>query len=73
MSVTINLGQAIHALSDALDLVGVDEVFHGKRVAVMAWQCGRGLGMSEQETGGFVSRRTAARLLRFRPRISIVA
>jgi HD-GYP domain-containing protein (c-di-GMP phosphodiesterase class II) len=50
MSVTIDLGQAIHALSDALDLVGVDEVFHGKRVAVMAWQCGRGLGMSEQET-----------------------
>ena len=50
MSVTIDLGQAIHALSDALDLVGVDEVFHGKRVAVMAWQCGRGLGLSEPET-----------------------
>lgn len=50
MNVTIDLGQAIHALSDALDLVGVDEVLHGKRVAVMAWQCGRALGLSEPET-----------------------
>jgi len=50
MSVTIDLGQAIHALADALDLVGVDKVLHGKRVAAMAWQCGRALGMSEPET-----------------------
>ncbi len=47
MSVTINLGQAIHALSDTLDLVGVDEVFHGKRVGFMALQCGRALGLDE--------------------------
>ena len=49
MSVTVNLGQAIHALSDALDLVGVDEVFHGKRVGFMALQCGRALGLGEPE------------------------
>ena len=45
-SITIDLGQAIHALSDALDLVGVDEVFHGKRVGFMAVQCGRALGLN---------------------------
>lgn len=49
MSVTINLGQAVHALSDALDLVGVDEVCHGKRVGCMALHCGRGLGLSDPE------------------------
>ncbi|MFO1372389.1 MAG: HD domain-containing protein [Candidatus Competibacteraceae bacterium] len=50
-SVTIDLGQAIHALSDALDLVGVNEVQHGKRVGFMALQCGSALGMEgvEQE------------------------
>ena len=47
MHIAIDLGQAIHALSDALDLVGVDEVFHGKRVGFMATQCGRALGLSE--------------------------
>lgn len=49
MNVSIDLGQAIHALSDALDLVGVDEVFHGKRVGFMASQCGRALGTGEPE------------------------
>lgn len=49
MSVAIDLGQAIHALSDALDLVGVDEVFHGKRVAFMAAQCGRALDLGGPE------------------------
>jgi hypothetical protein len=49
MSIMINLGQAIHALSDALDLVGVDEVCHGKRVGCMALHCGRGLGLSDPE------------------------
>jgi len=49
MSVTINLGQAIDTLSGALDLVGVDEVFHGKRVGFMALQCGRDLDLCEPE------------------------
>lgn len=49
MNIAIDLGQAIHALSDALDLVGVDEVCHGKRVGCMALQCGRGLGLSDPE------------------------
>ncbi|MGB5065102.1 MAG: HD domain-containing phosphohydrolase [Candidatus Competibacter sp.] len=49
MSVTINLSQAIHALSDVLDLVGVDEVLHSKRVGFMALQCGRALGLDEPD------------------------
>lgn len=36
-----NLHQLIYALSDALDLVGVDDVNHGKRVAYMALECAR--------------------------------
>ena len=32
----IDLDQLIHALSDTVDLVGVDEVQHSKRVAYMA-------------------------------------
>ena len=34
-----NLHQLIYALSDALDLVGVDDINHGKRVAYMALVC----------------------------------
>ena len=49
MTVSIDLGQAIHALSDALDLVGVDQVLHGKRVGFMALRCGEALGLAGQE------------------------
>lgn len=48
-SITIDLGQAIQSLSDALDLVGVNEVQHGKRVGFMALQCGSALGMTGSE------------------------
>ncbi len=40
-----NLHQLIYALSDALDLVGVDDVNHGKRVAYMALECAKVLRM----------------------------
>lgn len=40
----LDLGQFIFALSDTVDLVGVDEILHGKRVACMAWKCARALG-----------------------------
>nr|WP_321464469.1 HD domain-containing phosphohydrolase [uncultured Desulfobulbus sp.] len=36
-----DLKQVIYALSDALDLVGVDDVAHGKRVGIMAAECCR--------------------------------
>lgn len=35
----IDYGQFIHALSDTIDLVGIDELQHGKRVAFMAASC----------------------------------
>lgn len=37
----INLHEAIFSLSDALDLVGVQEIHHGKRVAFVALECGK--------------------------------
>ncbi len=40
-----NLHHLIFALSDALDFVGVDDVYHGKRVAYMALECAGKLGM----------------------------
>lgn len=40
-----NLHEIIYALSDALDLVGVDDVNHGKRVAYMALACSEVLPM----------------------------
>lgn len=44
-----NLRHVIYALSEALDLVGVDDVAHGKRVGIMAAECGRTLGLPEDE------------------------
>ncbi|MCX7174385.1 MAG: HD domain-containing protein [Proteobacteria bacterium] len=46
----VDLRHVIYALSDALDLVGIDDVGHGKRVGIMAAACGRTLGLSEAET-----------------------
>ncbi len=45
----INLHEAIFSLSDALDLVGVTHIHHGKRVAYMAAECGKHLGWSHQQ------------------------
>lgn len=42
----INLNEAIISLSNALDLVGVDQIYHGKRVAYMAAECGKALNWS---------------------------
>ncbi|MDO8989337.1 MAG: HD domain-containing protein [Sideroxyarcus sp.] len=42
----VNLHEAIYSLSDALDLVGVTHIHHGKRVAYMATECGKQLGWS---------------------------
>jgi len=36
-------------LSDALDLVGVDDVGHGKRVGIMAAECAAVMGLEEDE------------------------
>lgn len=40
----INLHETIYSLSDALDLVGITHIRHGKRVAFIAAECGKHLG-----------------------------
>jgi len=44
----INLHEAVYSLSDALDLVGVTHIHHGKRVAYMAAECGKKMGWKGQ-------------------------
>ena len=43
----INLHETIFSLSDALDLVGVDQIYHSKRVAYLAAECGKALNWSK--------------------------
>lgn len=50
MGIDADLRHVTYALSDALDLVGVDDVGHGKRVGIMAAECGRTRGLAEPET-----------------------
>ena len=45
-----DLRHVIYALSDALDLVGVDDIAHGKRVGIMAAECAQSQGWSWAET-----------------------
>lgn len=45
----INLHEVVYSLSDALDLVGVTHIHHGKRVAFMAAECGKRLGWNDQQ------------------------
>ncbi|MEI7457245.1 MAG: HD domain-containing protein, partial [Nitrosomonadales bacterium] len=40
----INLHEAVYSLSNALDLVGVTHIHHGKHVAYMAAECGKYMG-----------------------------
>jgi len=47
-NITIDIRKAVMALSEALDLVGVDEIQHGKRVAFIAVQCALKLGLDEE-------------------------
>lgn len=44
MSYRIHLFRVVDALSSGLDLVGIDDVFHGKRVALMALRVAEELG-----------------------------
>lgn len=45
MDVEVDLRQVVYALSDALDLVGMNDFYHGKRVGLMAVEVSRYLGM----------------------------
>ena len=54
MPLQIDLRSAVYALSDALDLVGVDDCQHGKRVAMIAHQTGLLLGLPESRLDNLV-------------------
>jgi len=45
----INLTQLVHMLSDMLDLVGVDDLQHGKRVAYMCLETAHALGFEPSD------------------------
>lgn len=49
MDIKIDLNEAIFALSDSLDLVGIDEVAHGKRVGYMAFKCAEVMGLEKSQ------------------------
>lgn len=49
MKLHAELHHVIYALSEALDLVGVDDVAHGKRVGIMAAECGKAMGLPQGE------------------------
>lgn len=46
MPLFVNFRSVVHALSDSLDLVGINDVHHGKRVGIMAVEVLRALGGS---------------------------
>ena len=54
MTTEINLRQVVFSLSRALDLVGVDDMHHGKRVAFMAHACAKYLDLNEQEYNNLI-------------------
>jgi HD-GYP domain-containing protein (c-di-GMP phosphodiesterase class II) len=54
MPITINLKSAVFAVSDALDLVGVSDFQHGKRVAMIARETALLLGLPEARVENLV-------------------
>jgi HD-GYP domain-containing protein (c-di-GMP phosphodiesterase class II) len=54
MPITINLKSAVFAVSDALDLVGVSDFQHGKRVAMIARETALQLGLPEARVENLV-------------------
>lgn len=49
MDLRLNLRQVIYVLSDTLDLVGVDDLNHGKRVAYIASRVADAAGLDEEQ------------------------
>ncbi|RLJ68112.1 HD domain-containing phosphohydrolase [Sulfurisoma sediminicola] len=49
MPFQVALRHVIHALSDALDLVGVNDLHHGKRVGIIAMHLGQHLGWPQDD------------------------
>jgi putative nucleotidyltransferase with HDIG domain len=49
MALQIDLQQLVLLIASAVDLVGVDDVLHGRRVAILAVECAKSLGWDEAE------------------------
>ncbi len=49
VSLFVNLRSVVHALSDSLDLVGINDVHHGKRVGIIAVEILRAVGWSAED------------------------
>ena len=47
MSITIDIRQVVLVIARAVDLVGVDDILHGRRVAVIAVECAKHLGWDQ--------------------------
>ena len=54
MTVRMQLKSAVFALSDALDLVGVNDFQHGKRVAMIARETAALIGLPEPRLDNLV-------------------
>ena len=51
----VNIREVCYALSEALDYVGMDDVYHGKRVAYMASRMYEALGYSQERVDDIIS------------------
>ena len=47
MSINIDIRQVVLVIARAVDLVGVDDILHGRRVAVIAVACAKHLGWDQ--------------------------
>ena len=52
---TLNLRQVSYALSEALDMVGIDDLYHGKRVAYIASRISHTMGFSTQRVDSMIN------------------
>jgi putative nucleotidyltransferase with HDIG domain len=48
MFMRLDLEQLIFALSDTVDLVGVNDILHSKRVSCMVWKCAEAMGFDKK-------------------------
>jgi len=55
MQYELNTREVIYALSEALDLVGIDDTRHGKRVAFMAAACAKEAGFNDDFINEIIS------------------
>jgi len=55
MGYKINFKEVTYALSEALDFVGIDDIYHGKRVAYMAVECAKLLNYQNEKLDDIIT------------------